>query len=81
MSTVENLTASEVAAIAYAVPPITPQGLALAIEIVVYIFSVLTTITIVLRAWARSSGLDFESGRSLWGLDDSLAVLGFVSLV
>lgn len=81
MSTTEDLTASEAAAIAYAVQPIAPQGLALAIEIVVYIFFVLTTIPVILRVWARSSWMSSETGRVSWGLDDSLAVLGFVSLL
>lgn len=79
MSASQNLTASEVAAIAYALPPISPEGLALVLEIFVYIFSVLATITIILRIWVRAYWLDSESGRGLWGVDDSLAVLGFVS--
>lgn len=76
----QDLTASEFAAIAYAVPPITPEGIAPAIEILVYILSILTTIVIILRVWVRAFWLDSESGRGLWGFDDSLAVLGFVSL-
>lgn len=75
------MTASEMAALAYAVPPIAPQGLALVLEVVVYIFSVLTTVVIFLRVWVRAVWLDSDSGRRLWGMDDSLAVLGFVSLV
>lgn len=79
MSASQNLTASEVAAVAYALPPISPEGLALALEILVYIFSILATIAIILRIWVRAFWLDSESGRGLWGVDDSLAVLGFVS--
>lgn len=79
MAAAQNLTASELAAIAYALPPMSPEGLALALEILVYFFSILATITIILRIWVRLFWLDSESGRGLWGYDDSLAVLGFVS--
>lgn len=81
MAAAQNLTASELAAIAYALPPMSPEGLALALEILVYFFSILATITIILRIWVRLFWLDSESGRGLWGYDDSLAVLGFLPFI
>lgn len=79
MSFSQDSTAAEFAAIAYAVPPLVPEGIAPAIEVIVYLFSILTTIVIILRIWVRAFWLDSESGRGMWGVDDSLAVLGFVS--
>ncbi|RYP18747.1 hypothetical protein DL765_003769 [Monosporascus sp. GIB2] len=70
-----SLNPSELAALAYAEPPITPRGLSRALSVLSIIFLVLATIVITLRIWVRAWMLKDNKG---WGLDDTLAVMGFI---
>lgn len=71
-----NLSGKEVADIAYAQPSIEPRGLGLAIEILIYIFTVLCAIVVGLRIWVRTWR---EESKQTWRINDYLAVAGFVS--
>lgn len=70
-----QMSGEELSALAYAEPPIQPEGLALAIEIWMYFAGITTTIIVGLRVYVRG----FKNGGSAWGIDDYLAVLGYVS--
>lgn len=73
-----DLTGEELSALAYAEPPIQPEGLARILMVVAITFLCLTTLVVGLRTWVRSWAL--RHGR-LWGIDDSLAVLGYIPFV
>ncbi|RYP51110.1 hypothetical protein DL769_010867 [Monosporascus sp. CRB-8-3] len=72
-----GLNPSELAALAYAEPPITPRRLSRASSVLSIIFLVLATVVITLRIWVRAWILKDNKG---WGLDDSLAVMGFLGV-
>lgn len=80
MTSRQNTTGQQLAALAYAVPPITPEGNgnALVLNAVVITFTVISTVIVGLRVWVRLFLSDADTGRT-WGVDDYLAVLGFVS--
>lgn len=60
--------------LANAQPPILPQGRALALVCTSLVGLVLSYVVIGLRIWCRAIWLS-----KVWGLDDTLAVLGLVS--
>lgn len=60
--------------LANAQPPIPPQGRALALVCTSLVGLVLSYVVIGLRIWCRAIWLS-----KVWGLDDTLAVLGLVS--
>lgn len=68
----------QLAAIANALPPLPPLGLGIAVEVLSILFAVVATISLVLRIYVRT-GLSRGSG-NVWGVDDYLAVIGFVSI-
>ncbi|RYP39456.1 hypothetical protein DL767_002190 [Monosporascus sp. MG133] len=70
-----GLNPSELAALAYAEPPITPRGVSRTLSVLSIIFLVLATVVISLRIWVRAWMLKGNKG---WGLDDTLAVMGFI---
>ncbi|RYP27266.1 hypothetical protein DL768_011252 [Monosporascus sp. mg162] len=73
-----GLNSSELAALAYVEPPITPRGLSRALSVLSITFLVLATVVITLRIWVRAWMLRDSKG---WGLDDTLAVMGFIPFV
>lgn len=56
------------------VPPLMPEGRTLALIIVTVVCLVLSWVLVALRTWCRAIWLS-----NVWGLDDTLAVLGLVS--
>lgn len=60
--------------IAADVPPVIPEGRALAFIIVTGVCMVLSYMVMGMRIWCRGIWLS-----KVWGLDDTLAVLGLVS--
>lgn len=70
-----DLTGEELGALAYAQGPIHPTGTGPIIVALVWIMSILTTLIISLRVWARTQFLD--PGQR-WGLEDYLCVIGYV---
>lgn len=70
-----QMSGEELSALAYAEPPIQPEGLALAIGVWMYFAGITTSIIIGLRIYARG----VMSGGRTWGVDDYLAMLGYVS--
>ncbi|KAK8058853.1 hypothetical protein PG994_009301 [Apiospora phragmitis] len=67
----------ELSAMAYTLPPIRPNGLGLAAEVVLILCSVISSIVVLLRIWVRA-GFS-RVGSAAWGADDSLVVTEFVS--
>lgn len=61
--------------LANAQPPLVPTGRALALLCVTVIGLSLSYVAVGLRVWCRAIWLS-----NVWGLDDTLAVLGLVSL-
>lgn len=70
-----QMTGEQLAALAYAEPSIRPQGLALTVEVFMYVLAILTFIIVSLRVYVRA----FLFQGRVWGTDDYLAVIGFVS--
>lgn len=68
-----NLTDDELTYQASIVPPIVPEGRALAAVIVTVVCLVASYVLVGLRTWCRAIWLS-----NVWGLDDTLAVLGLV---
>ncbi|KAL7624934.1 hypothetical protein AAE478_004148 [Parahypoxylon ruwenzoriense] len=68
-----QLTGEQVAALAYAEPPIERRGLAVTVEVFMYILSISTFMIVGLRVYVRA----FLNKGRIWGTDDYLAVLGF----
>lgn len=60
--------------LAGAQPPIVPTGRALALVCVTVLGLLLSYVAVGLRVWCRAIWLP-----NVWGLDDTLAVLGLVS--
>lgn len=56
------------------VPPLNPQGRALAFIIVAVVGTAASWTLVGLRTWCRAVWLS-----DVWGLDDTLAILGLVS--
>ncbi|RYP65405.1 hypothetical protein DL771_008329 [Monosporascus sp. 5C6A] len=73
-----NLTGEEVRALAYAEPPIQPVGLGPTIVPLVYVMTILSTIVVCGRVWARTKLLD--TGQR-WILEDYLAVIGYLLFI
>ncbi|KAL1864100.1 hypothetical protein Daus18300_007880 [Diaporthe australafricana] len=71
----DGLSAQEVTAGMRAQPPIKPRGFALSIIVILVIVLFLDTIAIGLRVYSKAWLL---RKHKVWGLDDTLAVLGFV---
>lgn len=70
------MSTEELKALAAAQTPLQPRGAALAFIIVTVICYVLTFMAIGLRIYARA--FREQTGRSIWGWDDTFAVLGMV---
>ncbi|KAJ8116626.1 hypothetical protein OPT61_g1990 [Boeremia exigua] len=71
-----QLSGEQIAAIAYALPTLAPQGLALGIVVASILLAVVTTIVVCLRIWVRmglSGALD-----KTWSTEDYLLVMGFI---
>ena len=75
MSTLEQ--GEQLQKLAYAHPPIEPQGFALVLIIVVLIFVVIATVIMALRVYVRAWMLRYTAN---WGWEDTFAVLSYVSL-
>ncbi|RYP79908.1 hypothetical protein DL770_006447 [Monosporascus sp. CRB-9-2] len=73
-----NLTGEEIAALAYAEPPIQPTGLGPVTVALMYIFTILATAVVAGRVWARTWYLDVDQR---WGPEDFLAVIGFLPFI
>jgi len=67
---------AELSAAAYAQPPITPEGLALRLIIVIWVTAIIATIVVGLRVYVRAWML---RKAKVWGWEDTFAVLGYVS--
>ena len=67
----------QLAAVASALPPLDPHGLGVVVEVLSICFATVATISLALRVYVRA-GLA-RTTANLWGVDDVLAVLGFVS--
>ncbi|KAH7120463.1 hypothetical protein EDB81DRAFT_914048 [Dactylonectria macrodidyma] len=78
MTSTANLTGEEIADIAYAQSPIKPDGFGLAIEVLIYFFTVVCTIIIGLRIWVRTFRLE---SHQKWKVNDWLAVVGFLPFI
>lgn len=72
-----TLPAEQLSILAYAHPPIQPQGLALAVVIVSALLLAVNFVAVGLRVWVRSW---YFRSSSAWGIDDTLAAVGFVGL-
>lgn len=72
-----GLSAQELTAGMQAQAPIKPRGFALSLIVILVILLFLDTIAIGLRVYCKAWLL---RKNKVWGLDDTLAVLGFVSL-
>ncbi|KAH7139778.1 hypothetical protein B0J13DRAFT_447691 [Dactylonectria estremocensis] len=77
MTSTANLTGEEIADIAYAQSSIKPDGFGLAIEVLIYVFTILCTIIVGLRIWVRTFRLESRQ----WKVNDWLAVLGFLPFI
>ncbi|KAM0238321.1 hypothetical protein ACHAP5_008726 [Fusarium lateritium] len=75
VKSLDGLTGSEVAEIAYAQQPIPPSGLGLVCEILIYILTVICAVIIGLRVYVRAWRTN--DGKK-WRLNDYLAVVGFL---
>ncbi|RYP22904.1 hypothetical protein DL767_008952 [Monosporascus sp. MG133] len=73
-----NLTGEEIAALAYTEPPIQPTGWGPVIVALMCIFTILATVVVAGRVWARTWYL--EVGQR-WGPEDFLAVIGFLPFI
>lgn len=63
---------------AYALPPLNPTGLGARVEAVSILIAIVTSIAVGLRVWVRTGYS--VTGSRLWGIDDYLLLIGFVSL-
>ncbi len=72
-----DFTGEELSVLAYAEPPIQPAGLGPIIVALVYVMSIITTLIVGLRIWARTV---YRDSAQQWGTEDYLAVVGFVRL-
>ena len=70
---------AQLAAAAYALPPLTPKGLSLGIVVFSILFAIITTAVACLRIWVRM-GMSGSITRT-WGVEDYFFVLGFVSCI
>ncbi|KAI0595172.1 GPCR, PTH11-type [Biscogniauxia sp. FL1348] len=81
-SNAAQLTPAEMGALlsaaAYAEPPIKPQGLALALIVILVIQAVVATIVVVLRTYAR---LWLGRKSNTWGWEDVFALLGYMAFL
>ncbi|KAF5018462.1 hypothetical protein F66182_9559 [Fusarium sp. NRRL 66182] len=71
----DNLTADEIASIAYAQRAIPSSGLGLVSEVLIYILTVLCAVVIGLRVYVKTWRIQDSQG---WRLNDYLAVVGFL---
>ncbi|KAM5343375.1 hypothetical protein ACJ41O_011912 [Fusarium nematophilum] len=72
-------TGKEVAQIAYAQPSIKASGLGLAIEVLIYLLTILCAIVICLRIYVKTWKPD--SNKVRWRVNDYLAVIGFLPFI
>ncbi|RSM00557.1 hypothetical protein CDV31_011723 [Fusarium ambrosium] len=76
MSTLEQ--GEQLQKLAYAHPPIKPQGFALVLIIVVLIFVSIATVIMILRVYVRAWMLRYTAN---WGWEDTFAVLSYGSFI
>lgn len=70
------MTGEQLAALCYAEPPLAEiHGLARVVEVFLYVLAIISVVIVGLRVYVRG----FLNGGKIWGVDDYLAVLGFVS--
>ncbi|ORY57767.1 uncharacterized protein BCR38DRAFT_353944 [Pseudomassariella vexata] len=74
-----TLTGEQIAALAYALPPLEPEGLCYFVEIISIIIGVIATIVVGLRVWIRA-GLSGATKR-IWGVDDYLVIIGVLPFI
>ncbi|KAF5005079.1 hypothetical protein FDECE_8496 [Fusarium decemcellulare] len=74
----DNLTGEEISKIAYAQPSIKPSGLGVAIEVLIYFFTVICTIVIALRVYVKTWRVE---ANQRWRVNDYLAVFGFLPFI
>ncbi|KAI0018203.1 hypothetical protein F4780DRAFT_752443 [Xylariomycetidae sp. FL0641] len=72
-------TGEQIAAMAYALPPVQVQDLALAVEVTAIVLGVLSASIVGLRIWVRA-GFSGAVNRT-WGMDDWLCVIGFLPFI
>ena len=75
MASLEGMTGEQLAELAYNEPPLQPHGLARGVEAYMYFAAIITSIIVGLRVYVRAF---MNEGRA-WGVDDYLAVFGYVS--
>ncbi|KAM5367390.1 hypothetical protein ACJZ2D_010035 [Fusarium nematophilum] len=75
----DGRTGKEVAQIAYAQPSIKASGLGLAIEVLIYLLTILCAIVICLRIYVKTWKPD--SNKVRWRVNDYLAVIGFLPFI
>lgn len=78
VKSLNGLTGEEIAQIAYAQHSIKPSGLGAVCEVLIYVFGVICTVVVCLRAYVRTFRVKNDQK---WRLNDYLAVIGFVRLV
>ncbi|KAH7020232.1 hypothetical protein EDB80DRAFT_633595 [Ilyonectria destructans] len=78
MTSTANLTGEEIADIAYAQPPIASVGFGRAIEVLIYVFTVVCAIIVALRVWVRAFRVE---SHQKWKVNDWLAVFGFLPFI
>jgi hypothetical protein len=76
VESLDGLTGEEIAKIAYAQHSIQPSGLGAVCEVLIYVFGIICTVVVALRAYVRT--FKVKNDRK-WRLNDYLAVIGFVS--
>lgn len=72
-------TGEALSALAYTLPPLTPHGFGLTIEVISILLAIISVIVVCLRVYVRT-GLSGAINR-FWGVDDYLVVIGFVSIL
>lgn len=76
VKSLDGLTGEEIAKIAYAQHSIPPSGLGAVCEVLIYVFGIICTVIVALRAYVRTFKVRNDQK---WRLNDYLAVIGFVS--
>ncbi|KAI2609402.1 uncharacterized protein GGS25DRAFT_484517 [Hypoxylon fragiforme] len=73
-----QMTGEQLAALCYAEPPLAEiHGLARVVEVFLYVLAIISVVIVGLRVYVRG----FLNGGKIWGVDDYLAVLGFLPYI
>ncbi|KAH7182421.1 uncharacterized protein B0J16DRAFT_321202 [Fusarium flagelliforme] len=78
VESLDGLTGEEIAKIAYAQHSIQPSGLGAVCEVLIYVFGIICTVVVALRAYVRTFRV--KNDRK-WRLNDYLAVIGFLPYI